>query len=118
MKSCAVVGRSAYEPGTTSVAVTDDYRLAIKPSAWRRSRAVGEWVNEHGSRRTFVSKALAQEWSRECAGHGVTLWVQDAPPWDERPVDGYLVGGARATARQSDTAATQQSLDAATDDSD
>jgi hypothetical protein len=98
--------------------VTDDYRLAIKPSAWQRSRPVGRWVNEEGSRRTFSSKALAKEWSRECAGHGVTLWVQDALPWDERPVDGYLVGGTRSTPRQSDATATQQSLDLGTENPD
>lgn len=90
--------------------MSDDYRVAIKPSAWKRSRAVGEWVNREGPRRAFTSKALAREWASRCSGHGVHLWVQDAPDRDERAVDGYLVGGARGTHRDG-TATEQGSLD-------
>lgn len=71
------------------------YLVAIKPSAWRASAAVGEWVNRQGARRRFGSKALAREWARECASYGVRLWIQDAVPWDASPVDGYLVGVTR-----------------------
>ena len=97
--------------------MTDAYRVAIKPSAWQRSRAVGEWVNREGARRRFASKALAREWARACSGHGVHLWVQDAPDREGRPIDGYLVGGARGTDRAAD-GARQQSLTERTDNPD
>jgi hypothetical protein len=97
--------------------VTEEYRVAIKPSAWQRSRAIGEWVNREGPRRVFASKALAREWARSCSGHGVHLWVQDAPDRDEQSVDGYLVGGARGTRRDEDET-EQGSLDVTVTDPD
>jgi hypothetical protein len=76
--------------------VSDDgYVLAVKPSARKRSAAAGEWVNLEGPTRRFASKALAREWARSCRGPGAVVWVQDAVPWHERDVDGYLVGGER-----------------------
>jgi hypothetical protein len=70
----------------------DGYVVAVKPSARKRSAAAGEWVNLEGSTRRFDSKALAREWARSCSGPDRTIWVQDAVPWDESSVDGYLVG--------------------------
>lgn len=88
--------------------MTDDgYVLAIKPSARKRSRAVGAWVNREGPIRQFESKALAREWATDCAGYGTSLWVQDAPPWADDGVDGYLVGGARSGPEASDESTTQ-----------
>ena len=97
--------------------MTDEYHVAVKPSAWKRSRAVGEWVNSKGPRRVFASKALARAWARRCSGHGVHLWVQDAPDRDERAVDGYLVGGARGT-RDARADTEQGSLDLTADEPD
>jgi len=76
--------------------VTDSpYVVAIKSSARRRSRAVGDWVNDHGTRRCFESKPLAQEWAREASGPHATVWIQDAAPADDSNAAGYLVGGER-----------------------
>jgi len=78
-------------------AVNDDgYVITIKPSARKRSGAVGEWVNREGPTRRFDTKALAREWARSCSGPTATVWVQDAVPWDESAVDGYLVGRSSA----------------------
>lgn len=71
------------------------YVVELKPSARRTAAAVGEWVNREGPRRRFDSKALAREWAREASEPGRTVWVQDAAPDDDSPVDGYLVGGER-----------------------
>lgn len=71
------------------------YVVDIKPSARRSARAVGEWVNTHGSRRRFDSKPLAREWARAVSGPHATVWIQDAAPADDADVDGYLVGGDR-----------------------
>ncbi|WP_247007521.1 hypothetical protein [Halorientalis litorea] len=86
------------------------YRLEIKPSARRVCRRVGEWVNRDGTRRRFDSKALARQWARDCRGPGATVWVQDAAPADERPVDGYLVGGARRGRTRDHSTPEQASL--------
>lgn len=71
------------------------YVLEVKASARRSSAQAGRWVNDHGPTRTFGSKALARSWARTCSATGRTVWVQDAVPWDERDVDGYLVSGDR-----------------------
>lgn len=76
----------------------DEYVVAVKPSARKRSRAVGEWVNREGPWRTFATERLAREWARECSRPDAPVWLQDAPPWDDGPADGYLVGGRRAPA--------------------
>jgi len=107
--------RVVYDRGDERRDVSDEYCVAIKPSAWKRSRAVGAWVNREGPRRVFASKALAREWARDCAGHGVTLWVQDAPAWDPDAVDGYLVGSARGSDRSRRPGGSQQSLGDAAD---
>ena len=76
--------------------VTDSgYLVEIKPSARRRCRAVGEWVNRQGPVRRFESKPLAQAWARSLSGPGTTVWVQDAVRAADRDVDGYLVSGVR-----------------------
>ena len=85
------------------------YVLEIKPSARKRSAQVGEWVNLEGPRRTFDSKALAREWARSCRGPGASVWVQDAVPWDDREVDGYLVGGERGV-HEPDPGSDQSAL--------
>ncbi|WP_237713339.1 hypothetical protein [Halococcus hamelinensis] len=92
--------------------MSDEYVIEVKPSARRASRAAGEWVHEHGRRRTFESKALAREWAHTDADGRV--WVQNAAPHDSSSVDGYLVGGrrpvrSRSSARQS-TIDAQQAL--------
>jgi len=74
------------------------YVVAIKRSARRRSAAAGDWVNGHGRRRTFATKADAREWAREADGR---VWIQDAVPHDPSPVDGYLVGGRRGDSPHS-----------------
>lgn len=71
------------------------YVLAIKRSARRASRPVGEWVHEEGPRRTFETKELARQWAREVSGPRTDVWVQDADPADRTGVDGYLVAGER-----------------------
>jgi len=74
------------------------YVVEIKASARRRSAAAGEWVNGHGVRRTFATKADAREWARDADGR---VWVQDAVPHDRSPVDGYVVGGRRGDTPRS-----------------
>jgi hypothetical protein len=66
------------------------YVVAVKRSARRASAAAGEWVRDAGARRDFDSKRAAREWADEL-GDERTLWVQDAHPADDSPVDGYLV---------------------------
>ena len=85
------------------------YVVEIKPSARRASRDAGEWVNEFGPRRAFDSKALAREWARTASADGA-IWVQDVPPHDPTPVDGYLVGGRRTHGPRAE-AGHQASLD-------
>jgi hypothetical protein len=76
--------------------VTDPgYVVAIKPSARQRCAAAGEWVAERGPRRRFRSKRAAREWAMRERDPDSPVWVQDAAPWDESGVDGYLVGGKR-----------------------
>ena len=86
-----------------------EYVVAIKPSARRTARDVGEWVNRHGSRRRFASKALAREWARRASGHRARVWVQDAAPHDVADVDGYVVGGDRTRGSRSSPARHQAS---------
>ena len=73
----------------------EEYVVEVKPSARKRSADAGRWVNLEGATRTFASKELAREWARTCSGPDGRIWIQDAVPWDDREVDGYLVGGAR-----------------------
>jgi hypothetical protein len=86
------------------------YVVEVKRSARRRSAAAGEWVNHHGRRRRFDSKAEAREWAREADGG---VWVQDANPWDHSGVDGYVVGGRRGQHRTGDPPGEQAELDPA-----
>ena len=74
---------------------SDGYLVEVKPSARKSNAAVGRWVNRHGPTRRFESRSFAREWARECSGPGAFVWIQDAVPWDESGVDGYLVGGTR-----------------------
>lgn len=83
--------------------VSGEYVVAIKPSARKRSAEAGNWVNLEGSRRAFDSKELAREWARSCSGPDGKLWIQDAAPWDDDKVDGYLVGGARGVRDRTDS---------------
>ncbi|WP_226012287.1 hypothetical protein [Halomicrobium salinisoli] len=94
--------------------MTDEYVVAVKPSARKRSRAVGEWVNREGPWRTFPTRALAREWARACSRPDAPVWLQDAPPWDDGPADGYLVGGRRAQSTAS-AGTRQRPLDEAVD---
>jgi hypothetical protein len=88
--------RAVEVAGTQSPTVTDSgYVVEIKPSARRRCRAVGEWVNDRGPIRRFDSKPLARAWARDVSSPGTTVWIQDASPTDDRDADGYLVSGTR-----------------------
>jgi hypothetical protein len=87
-----------------------EYVVAIKPSARRTCGTVGEWVNRHGSRRGFASKALARQWTRRASGYRARVWVQDAAPHDDADVDGYVVGGDRPGAAGADASAGEQAL--------
>lgn len=77
----------------------DGYLVRVKPSARKVSAPAGRWVNRHGPRRTFETKALAREWARACRGPTAPVWLQDAPPWATDEADGYLVGRTRSRAR-------------------
>jgi hypothetical protein len=66
------------------------YVVSVKRSARRASAGAGEWVLECGECRAFDSKAAARSWARDL-GDDRTVWVQDALPADDSPVDGYLV---------------------------
>lgn len=66
------------------------YLVAVKRSARQASAAVGEWVRDEGTRRDFDSKQAAREWAGDL-GDERTVWVQDAHPADDSPVDGYVV---------------------------
>ena len=85
-----------------------EYVVAIKPSARRTCRVVGEWVNRQGPRRRFASKALARQWARRASGYRARVWVQDAAPHDATDADGYLVGGDRPGGSPSADAGGQQ----------
>lgn len=82
-------------PAVTVPVVSEEYVVLIQPSARKRSAEAGNWVNLEGSTRTFASKELAREWARACSGPDGRLWIQDAVEWDDRDIDGYLVGGDR-----------------------
>lgn len=84
------------------------YVVVIQPSARKRSAEIGRWVNLEGPTREFGSKALAREWARACSGPDGSLWIQDVVPWDDRDVDGYLVGGERGVRDRTDTSVTSE----------
>lgn len=73
----------------------DGYVVAVKRSARKASSGAGRWVRGNGTRRRFDSKAGAREWARQLSSPERTVWVQDAAPWDDSPVDGYVVAGRR-----------------------
>ena len=77
----------------------DGYRVIVKPSARKVSAPAGRWVNRHGPRRTFETKALARAWARACRGPRAPVWLQDTPPWADDEADGYLVGRTRERAQ-------------------
>lgn len=82
--------------------MTGEYVVAVKPSARKRSAEAGNWVNLEGATREFASKELAREWARDCSGPDGRIWIQDAAPWDDDAVDGYLVGGERGVRDRTD----------------
>lgn len=90
--------------------MSDGYVVEVKRSARKVSPGAGQWVREHGSRRTFASKALAKQWARTMSPPGRTVWVQNATPWDESEVDGYVVGGRRARPRTDPDPGEQDDL--------
>jgi hypothetical protein len=89
--------------------VSDRYEVEVKASARKVSPGAGQWVREHGNRRTFSSKALAKQWARTMSPPGRTVWVQDAVPWDDS-VDGYVVGGRRTAPRRDPDPGDQEPL--------
>lgn len=84
--------------------------VAVKRSARKISEGAGRWVRGNGPRRRFDSKAAAREWARGLSSPDHTVWVQDAAPWDESPVDGYVVGGRRTGSRRHAVPGEQSSL--------
>ncbi|WP_075938007.1 hypothetical protein [Halosegnis longus] len=88
----------------------DEYLVEIKRSARKVSPDAGRWVRAHGTRRAFATKALAAQWARIMSPPGRTVWVQDAAPWDESDVDGYVVGGRRVPPRRDPDPGEQESL--------
>ncbi|MFC7027573.1 hypothetical protein ACFQJ5_08215 [Halomicroarcula sp. GCM10025324] len=89
----------------------DGYLVRVKPSARKVSAPAGRWVNRHGPRRVFETKALAREWARACRGPTAPVWLQDAPPWADDEADGYLVGRTRERARTRATGSQQTLAD-------
>lgn len=89
----------------------ESYVVAVKPSARRSSAAAGEWVNQHGPRRAFASKALAREWARQNSAVDGRIWIQDAAPTDSSGIDGYLVGGRRSGGTRAETANRQSAVE-------
>ena len=87
----------------------DGYLVVVKPSARKVSAPAGRWVNDHGPRRRFETKALAREWARVCRGPTAPVWIQDAPPWADDDADGYLVG--RTTRARTASDGVQRTLD-------
>lgn len=69
----------------------DAYVVALKPSARRSNAAVGRLVFEGGQRRTFDSRAVADEWARRLSRGDGDVFVRDANPNDGADVDGYLI---------------------------
>lgn len=69
----------------------DGYVVVVKPSARRTNATVGRLVYDRGPRERFDSRALAEEWARALSRGGGRVWVRDANPNDESPVDGYLI---------------------------
>ena len=90
--------------------MSEGYVVEVKRSARKVSPGAGQWVREHGRRRTFASKALAKQWARTVSPPGRTVWVQNAAPWDESPVDGYVVGGRRTSPRRNPNPGEQDDL--------
>lgn len=90
--------------------MSDGYVVEVKRSARKVSSEAGQWVREHGGRRTFASKSLARRWARSVSPSSRTVWVQDAAPWDERGVDGYVVGGRRTRPRRDPDPGEQDAL--------
>lgn len=91
-------------------AVPEGYVVEIKPSARRVSGGVGEWVNRNGAHRAFETKALARDWARGRSPPDGSVWVQDAAPADDAPVDGYVVGCRRSRPRRHPEPGEQASL--------
>jgi hypothetical protein len=96
--------------------VSDGYVVEVKRSARKVSPGAGRWVREHGARREFDTKQLARQWARIMSPPGRTVWVQNAAPWDQSPVDGYVVGGRRNAPRRNPEPGEQDSLPVAVGD--
>jgi len=68
------------------------YHIEIKPAARRHNGAVGETVNDEGTRHSFPDRAAAEAWAGSLSDAGDHLvWVQNAPPHADDDVDGYLM---------------------------
>lgn len=83
---------------------TDEYVVAIKPSARRINVRAARWVAARGPERAFASKAAAKAWA-EAIGEGpASVRVQNAAPNDPAPVTGYLVADPARDRRPRDDA--------------
>lgn len=88
----------------------------VKPSARRTNGAVGRTVNRRGGRRTFGSRAEADEWAADLSEAGARrVWVRDANPDDSTGADGYLVGRRPSRGRVVDVDVDRPGADGASD---
>lgn len=91
---------------------TDEYVVAIKPSARRINSQAARWVAARGSERTFASKAAAKAWAGAIGEGPASVRVQNAAPNDPAPVTGYLVADpARDRRPRDDTDGSPVTLD-------
>lgn len=87
------------------------YRVEIKPSARRTNGAVGQAVQSDGRVRVHEDRAAADEWASDLTERGERrVWIQDAPPHDRTPNDGYLVARGRVRAAVAPFESDQREL--------
>lgn len=104
--------RTGYDPrSASSRSRRTMYRVEIKPSARRNNGAVGEAVNGDGRIRVHEDRQAADEWAAELAERGERpVWIQDAPPHDRTPNDGYLVARGRVRTAAAPFESEQRAL--------
>lgn len=86
------------------------YLVEIKPTARKRHPEAGTTVHEMGHRQVFESRDQADRWATELADDGPTVWIQDAPPQDRSPVDGYLMARRPPRSTQAPFESEQETL--------
>jgi hypothetical protein len=80
--------------------VSEEFLVAIKPSARRTNGAVGRTVNRSGTHHRFEFRVDAETWAAGLASRGGTpVWIREANPNDDTDVDAYLMGRRRTPDR-------------------